>query len=342
MNGIQRVQAAYAFRPPDAVPLEYHPSARGLYEHGEALRALFAALPGDFEDYSDEPIPVPDPKNIDDKGEYDAFTTDGWGTVWEERIFGMVGHACRFPLENWGALPAFRPPPLEYGGANVNKTRIRVEKTHTTGRFAKLGFFGIFERMIALRGFEAVLMDLSDDSQELHQLADLLCAHFAAEIEALLAAGVDGVAFGDDFGTNDSMLVSPAIFRSFFAPRYRRLIAPIRAAGRKVHFHSCGNVWPILEDFKDIGVDSLWPQLAVYDLDELAAKLRHLQLAIALHPDRAAVMTRGTPADVHRAMQRYAKAFDPAAGGAWFYVEVDNGFPLQNIEAMLEEIALFR
>ena len=66
------------------------------------------------------------------------------------------------------------------------------------------------------------------------------------------------------------------------------------------------------------------------------------RLACAIHVDRANVMTHGTPADVTRAVHAAAKAFDVMNGGAYFYVETDNGFPLENIRALLEAIGAYR
>ena len=77
-------------------------------------------------------------------------------------------------------------------------------------------------------------------------------------------------------------------------------------------------------------------------MEELAARLRRLGLACAIHVDRANVMTHGTPADVTRAVHAAAKAFDVMNGGAYFYVETDNGFPLENIRALLGAIGAYR
>ena len=37
-----------------------------------------------------------------------------------------------------------------------------------------------------------------------------------------------------------------------------------------------------------------------------------------------------------------ADAFRVMDGGAWFYVEADNGFPFDNLRALVETIALWR
>lgn len=305
MNSRERVSAAIHARPVDIIPLEYHPCMRGLYEHGEDLRSLIKGMPGDFEDFSNDPIPVPAPDEVDEAGEYHAFHRDDWGVLWEERIFSMVGHACEHPISDFANLAAYPGPVPEYGGAREQATRKRVSDIHAANRYAKLGFFGIFEQMISLRGFETVLMDLALDAPEAHQLADMICGHFEKDIQTLLDAGVDCVGFGDDYGTQRATLISPKLFRNFFKPRYEQLMAPVLKAGVDIHFHSCGNVWDLMDDFAALGVNSVWPQLSVYQLDELAAKLRHLGMAIAIHPDRASVMTRGTPDDVKRAMDSY-------------------------------------
>lgn len=185
-------------------------------------------------------------------------------------------------------------------------------------------------------------MDLYDGVPEIHRLTDGIAARCRVEIDNLLAYGYDAVQFGDDFGTQAGMLVSPELFRTFFKPRYAELIKPIKAAGKKVLFHSCGYVLPILEDLKEIGVDGIWPQLNVYNLEEFAPYCRSLGLAVAIHPERSNLLTRGTPEDVRRQMHRYAEIFRPWDGGSWFYLEIDNGFPYENIEAMVEVIRELR
>jgi hypothetical protein len=329
-------------RPVDVVPLEWHPSWRGLYEHGEKLAELIRRDPGDFEDWSGTPIPVPDPAHVDADGQYHEFRRDEWGTLWEYRIFQMVGHPAEWPLEDLDRLDSYRLPPPRFGTdeafAALRETSARVRRAH----YFKSGFFGLFERMIALRRYEDVLMDLAEDSEGIHALADRLIAHQAVDIARLIEAGADGIQFGDDYGTQQGLIMSPALWRRFFKPRLRELIRPCKEAGVKVFFHSCGKVGELLEDFREIGVDAIWPQLTAHGPETLAARCRDLGLAVAIHIDRAHVMTHGTPDDVRAAVDAAAAAFRPQEGGSWFYVEIDNGFPFANIEALMESIRRYR
>ena len=342
MKPYERVHNAIEFKPVDKVPLEYHASTVGLYEHGDKLRELFRSVEGDFEDYTGVAAPAPDPRHFDKDGRYHAFIKDEWGVEWEERIFGVYGLPFACPLDDFNNIHTYRMPPPAFAGENLENTVARVAAVRKTGRFSRLGWASLFERMHFIRGFENTLIDLVEQPPELGMLAGIFDGYWEREIAALIEAKVDCVTFGDDFGMQKNLIFSPEIFRSFFKPRYQRLMKPIKEAGIKIHFHSCGDVWDLLEDFKDMGVDSIWPQITAYDLKEFVKKLRDLELAAAIHIDRANVMTSGTPDEVRRSLNACAEAFRPYEGGSWFYVEIDNGFPYENIVALVDEINKYR
>ena len=72
---------------------------------------------------------------------------------------------------------------------------------------------------------------------------------------------VDVVAEADDFGTQESQLISPEMFRSIVKPRQVTLISFLKKKKPDgfVFFHSCGNVRELLPDFIDMGIDILNP-----------------------------------------------------------------------------------
>ncbi len=342
MTSKERVIAAYEFRSADKIPLELHPSRCGLYEHGERLKEQLSRIPGDFEDVSQIQIPVPDPADFDSDGRYHSIKEDEWGVTWEYRIFQVAGHPLKRPLDDISLLKDYRFPDPAYGGRNTEATNLRVKTAKEAGLFCKVGWFTILERLVALRRFEDVLMDIIEDTDEINALADLLVEYYEQDIKMLIDANIDAVGFGDDYGTQNSLIISQATFRNFIKPRIKRLIKPFKDAGIKVHFHSCGYVYDILPDLKEIGVDSIWPQLSVYDLQTLSDTCHDLDLAVALHIDRAGVMTNGTPELVRETFHKMMKIFKPQNGGSWIYVEIDNGFPFENIVALVDEIEKYR
>ncbi|MCJ7738385.1 MAG: hypothetical protein MUQ10_13915, partial [Anaerolineae bacterium] len=60
----------------------------------------------------------------------------------------------------------------------------------------------------------------------------------------------------EDFGAQQGMLISPQVFKDVVAPYYKRLFLWIHEhTPWKVFFHSCGGIYPILEDLSECGVD---------------------------------------------------------------------------------------
>ncbi len=90
------------------------------------------------------------------------------------------------------------------------------------------------------------------------------------------------------------------------------------------------------DDFKEVGVDVLWPQLPLYELSDLRDRCRELGIALELHPDRGELMQQGTPDDVRAYLRSLVDTFNPLSGGSWLYIEIDPGFPWENVKALFE------
>jgi hypothetical protein len=341
MTPKQRVLAAIEFQRVDVPPVEYAISKAALHEHGRRLLDLCKAYPQDFGPYRDREILHPLAGTVDAQGRYYETATDEWGTLWEYRIFGISGHPIKRPLDDWAALATYRPPvPPRAGTEAFNKERELLGAAREF--FYKGGWVNIFEVMISMRQFEDVLVDLATDAPEIHRLADMILEHRLGLIDYLVAAGYDAIQVADDWGTQNGLIVSPRLWRSFFAPRYRRIVKRIHDAGKKALYHVCGQCEDLLDDFAQTGFDAIWPQLPLYDGPSLARRSRELRLALALHPDRSHLMTFGSPGQVRTEILRLADTFAILDGGSWLYVEIDNGFPYANVEMLFKTIAELR
>jgi uroporphyrinogen decarboxylase len=330
MTSKERVQAAMRFKKPDRVPVQYYYCPVGYYEHGEKLNDLYAELEGDFSPYKKMEIPVLPFSDFDEEGKYHAFKRDDWGTFWEYRIFGVWGIPLEYPLADAERIKSYKtpapPPPPD-------------RKIFTQDSFYHFGGCGnLYQKIIMLRPEADVLMDIISDEPHINELADKVVEYNLALVKNAVAAGADGLAFGDDYGTERGLMMSHELWRKFFFPRLDTLFRPARESGLDIHFHSCGNVWDLLPDFAELGVTSVWPQIPVYSMPDLARRCRELGLAIAVHTDRARTMTFGKPEDVRALVQREYETFRLYDGGGWFYIEADNGFPFANIEALVRAI----
>lgn len=331
---VTRFNKALDFDMPDKIPVIYHPSPAGLATYGRELLELFNAYPPDNAVMFDH-IPQPDPQDIGADGKYRQVTTDVWGTTWENLHFGLTGQVLEYPIRSWHEAVA------DY---SFPQTTVPDEscKCKRSCRYVIGGWISLFEKMHALYPMDDLLIDLVTEELDCLAFLDRLMLHWQQEIDRLIQAGVDAVMFGDDWGTQHGPIVSPDLFAKHFLPRYKVLMEPIRQAGVRIFFHSCGKLDAILDDILALDVNAIWPQLPVYDEQTLAQKCRDTGTALYLHPDRQRLIPLGTPDEIDRTIARYAQRYHDWNGGGFFYVEIEGDAPFENVKTLIEAIDRWR
>jgi len=118
---------------------------------------------------------------------------------------------------------------------------------------------GVFEISEDLVGFESLAYLRADDPElfaDLYvRIGDLMVTIWQ-EFLARYAGPYAICRFGDDLGFKTSTLVSPVIIRERVLPQYRRVIGLIRGAGKPFLWHSCGNIFSIMEDVIGLGIQA--------------------------------------------------------------------------------------
>ena len=61
---------------------------------------------------------------------------------------------------------------------------------------------------------------------------------------------------GDDLGHKTSTLLDPDIIRQLILPQYKRVIDLVHCSGKKFLLHSCGNIFPLMDDIISLGIDA--------------------------------------------------------------------------------------
>jgi hypothetical protein len=61
---------------------------------------------------------------------------------------------------------------------------------------------------------------------------------------------------GDDLGHKTSTMLDPDIIRQHILPQYKRIIDLIHSSGKKFLLHSCGNIFPLMDDIIALGIDA--------------------------------------------------------------------------------------
>ena len=333
----ERMLKAFAFDNPDRLPVWYHPSPAGLYVHGQKLLDLFNAFPPDNPVTFDK-IPQPPTTAFDTDGRYHEVKHDEFSTVWEYRIFGVAGHPHEYAILSPEQIDAYVfPPGPDCGGQVFDAERIRIARQKE--RYLVFGGgANLFETLHALRPFEDVLIDVSTQEPAMMRLLDRLVEYRYRQLEYQLALGVDVVMFGDDWGTQGPLLISPTVFREVFKPRLASLMELVRRANARIFYHSCGAIYPLYNDLVEIGINGLWHQVNLYDAQEFAKEAARNRTVLFLHMDRQHLVPHGTPQQIRETVKRYREIHRKLGGGAIFYVEIENDAPFENVEALVKAV----
>ena len=200
--------------------------------------------------------------------------TDNWRCVWHTVQEGLEGQVVGHPLADWKALENYRPPnPLEKTERGKEYWD-HVKKTFADRREKGLLRVGdgerLFDRLYFLRGFRNLMMDIVTDDPRLPRLIDMLMEHETKLVEKWLEIGVDVVSFHTDIGTQNGLMISPAKFRKYVKPMFKKLFTRCRNAGVHVYLSSDGRLLDIVDDLVECGVSVHDPQLRANTLDGIA------------------------------------------------------------------------
>lgn len=193
-----------------------------------------------------------------------------WGFSWD-RCDGSMGQPSAGVLDTLEDLQNYRPPD-PFSPTRFSHVKGEMEKYPGKYYLASFGLSG-FTIMTCLRGFANVLEDIYVDEEYFERLADMVFGVEEGVITRLKEQGFHGVAFFDDWGTQENLIISPDKWREVFKPRYQKQFELVHAQGMDVYFHSCGAIGSIIPDLIEIGVDMLnISQPNLFDVKELGRK----------------------------------------------------------------------
>jgi uroporphyrinogen decarboxylase len=170
-------------------------------------------------------------------------------------------------------------------------------------------------------------------------LCKTLMGHFLDEAGEYL----DIIKIGDDLGTKSSLMISPKMYRQFLKPIHADFIQFIKQRTKaKLFFHTDGDVFDLIPDFIEIGVDILNPiQTSAGKMSDLVSlkKLYGDKLTFCGAVDTASVLPFGTPQEVAAEVKRVTEILAP--GGGYMLASVHTileDVPPENILAMVDAV----
>ncbi len=241
-----------------------------------------------------------------------------WGFVWHS-LDRTMGQPVKCPLADWSRAATYRPPDPHAPGRFAHLPQFVADHRD---RFRRLGL-GIsgFNLASFVRGFDLFLEDLAAEPAQAERVLDWVFGFETALIDEYVKYDIDCVCFGDDWGTQQGLIIRPEQWRAVFKPRYAEQFARVRRAGKKVWLHTCGNVWDIIPDFIEIGVDVLeLLQPDVFGVERLGREFGG-KVSFCCSVDHQRLAVSGTRAEIFAYAQRLNDCLGSFHGGFIGYVE---------------------
>lgn len=225
-----------------------------------------------------------------------------------------------------------------------------AEWAKRNGDYARLagGWSALFSRAMDLFGMEVGLMNIAENPA----VMEATIAHigeFHEEFYRRFARACRGhfdiLAWGDDFASQQGLLMQPALWRKWFLPIWKRLFAIAHENEMKSALHACGSVRAILGDLVDAGLDILEiVQVTAVGMDPKELKQefgKHLTFYGGM--DVQHILPQGSPEDVRREARRLIDIL--GKDGRYIFTTMHylmDDVPLENALAMHEEVRAYR
>jgi len=330
MKSRERVEKAINFDYPDRAPISHGILPAAQIKYGDALAEI---LQGVHEDFGWEFLP--DMKREDLPPLYKGGSNyDEFGTLWRVAEEGVCGIPVEWPFADWSSYDHYEWPEFDAG-----QPAARLYSGHMEGKseeyYARGAWLTFFEQMQQLRGMENLFVDLAYKTKEVYRLRDDLLDFNLMWIDKWLQYEYGGIHFADDWGSQNSLLVSPDFWREFFKPVYKKMFEKVTGAGVDVHFHSDGYIIDIIPDLIDIGVKVINCQAPVIGLNILKKNFAG-KICFRTDLDRQRIMPFGTPQEVKIHIIDVFDHLGTKRGGIIACGEIGPDTPLENIRAMYE------
>ncbi|MCL2775176.1 MAG: uroporphyrinogen decarboxylase [Oscillospiraceae bacterium] len=271
------------------------------------------------------------------KGQYleNGIYEDPFGVKWDrsgaDKDIGIIKeYILKEPKMGTYHIPE---PNLDY----VDEITAKLfEVNRDSYKLGKIGF-SLFERAWSLRGLENFLADLACEEKFVCELLEQILDYNMKIIDRALTYPIDGFFFGDDYGQQRGLMMSPSAWRRFIKPCLAKMFEKAKLSGRTVALHSCGNISAILGDLIDIGLDIYQTvQPEIYGLKEVKEQFgAHLTFWGGISTQQ--VLPYVTPDEVRKITAETIKILGKSGG----YIaapthQVPADVPVENIIALAD------
>jgi uroporphyrinogen decarboxylase len=218
-----------------------------------------------------------------------------------------------------------------------------VKNLEAAGPFYRAsGFWApFFHDIMDLFGIEEYFVKMRTHPDVVRDVTDRICGFYREANERFFdAAGdlVDGYFFGNDFGTQIDLMISPGLFDDFIWPWFRRLTGQAKRRGYQVILHSCGSIYRVIPRLIDAGVNCLHPLQAMAANMDAVTLARDFggRMAFLGGIDTQRILNLGTPGEVTAEVRRVKTLLGPFFIVSPSHEALLPDVPPENVAAMAE------
>jgi len=206
-----------------------------------------------------------------------------------------------------------------------------------------------FERAFSMQGMDKFLLNMAmypNFAETLLRKNLSLCKKLMGNFLTEIGEDIDIIKIGDDLGTQDRLMISPKMYRKLLKPIHAELIQHIKKYTKaKIFFHTDGDVFGLIDDFIEIGVDILNPIQTsagnMANLEELKSRYGK-DLVFCGAVDTQHILPQGTPEEVRQEMKRVINILGRDGGYMVASVHtIMHEVPPENILAMVDAVEEF-
>lgn len=193
-----------------------------------------------------------------------------------------------------------------------------------------------FEAAYSLFGLAETMMAIATEPEKLKDLFEKHVNYTLATAKRCIDHGADIIWTGDDWGTQQGMLISPEMWRAEIKPVVAKLWSGIKSYRKDVIIahHSCGAISPIIPDLIKMGLDILnpiQPNVPGMEPSSLAEKFgRNLSFLGGI--DTQSLLCKATPEEVENAARSVMATF--GTGYILSPAHRIHDVPFKNIQAL--------
>lgn len=262
---------------------------------------------------------------------------DFWGGKQRKTLGEGGGFAeCRSVAE----VSGFTWPSAQY--CDFTGTIQKIERARKAGLGVLSGMWAPFFHDTAdAFGMEEYFIKMHTEPEIVHAVTQHIVDFYYEANEVLYAQAkgrIDALFFGNDFGSQLGMLISPQHLQEFVLPHFIRLVKQAKNHGYKVVLHSCGSIFEAIPFLIEAGVDVLHPlqaKAAKMDADTLQQNFGG-KIAFMGGIDAQHLMTFGTPADIRKEVKRVKQILGPNLIVSPSHECILPNVPPQNVAALAE------